>query len=122
MKHIGALIVKYLMVLLILEIMLDLMTNLMFGDIMLIAVAVTLVSYAIGDLVILPLTSNIAAALADAGIALITIYLFNFWFGVGSISFADAFISAVFVGGGEWVFHRYLEKNVLRDRGEKKQY
>ena len=114
MKHIVALIVKFIMVTIILQIVLNLMTALNFWEILLISLVVTALAYIIGDLIILPLTNNTIATVSDAGIALLTIYLFNFAANFAWISFISALVSAVIIGAGEWFFHKYVVGSVLK--------
>jgi hypothetical protein len=116
MKHVKALLLKFVMIAVVLEIVLNMLTNLTFGDILYISAAVTILAYIIGDLLILPVTNNTVATVADAGLALATIYLFNFIWGISEISFIDALISAAVLGVGEWFFHKYVSSNVLPNR------
>jgi hypothetical protein len=118
MKHMTALLIKFVMISVILEIALNLMTNLTFGDTLYIAAIVTILAYIIGDLLILPTTNNTVATVADAVLALATIYTFNFIWGVRYISFLDALIAAAVLGLGEWFFHKYVEDNVFHKRTE----
>jgi hypothetical protein len=116
MKHVTALLIKFVMIAVALEIVLNLLTDLTFGDILYIAAAVTLLAYVIGDLFILRATNNTVAAIADAGLALAVIYAFNFFWNVRYISFIDALIAAAVLGVGEWFFHKYVENNVSTDK------
>ncbi len=113
MKHIIALLIKFVMVTVILSIVLGIMTSLTFGNILYLSVAVTVLSYVIGDLLILSASNNMIATIADFVIAFLAVYLFNDLVNVNMISLWDAIISAALVGTGEWFFHRYLGKKVL---------
>lgn len=116
MKHVYAFIVKYLMVAVLLEVLMYLLTNLSFKEILVVALAVTVVSYLIGDLLILAVSSNFVATLADAVLALLTIYVFNYVAGYGTIDFIDALVCALVLAVGEWIFHRYMVRNIYPDR------
>lgn len=120
MKHVYALVIKYAMTAIILELSLGSLTALIFGDVLVISLAVTIIAYIIGDLLILPATSNIVATLADAVLAFITIFAFNYYYGYAIISYSDAIISAVALGVGEWLFHSYVARAVFPDRDERK--
>lgn len=96
------------MVSVILELVLYNMTRLSFGNILVVSLTVTVLSYLVGDLLILKYTNNIVATLADVGLALVTVYLFNFFYYRPGISFVTALITAVIVGIGEWVFHKFV--------------
>lgn len=116
MKHITALLVKFLMVAVVLEIILSLFTNLTFGNILYISAAVTILAYIVGDLLILPASNNTIATIADIFLALATIYAFNFWGNNRYISFTSSLISAIVIGLGEWFFHKYMYNNILPNK------
>jgi uncharacterized membrane protein YvlD (DUF360 family) len=101
------------MITLILEIILLLFAKMTFGSIIWISFIVTTVSYLIGDLLILPATNNSVATLSDIGLSFVVIYLFNFFWQIGEISLANAIVSAVVIGVGEWFLHRYMLENVI---------
>ena len=112
MKHILAVILKFIIVAVILEIALIILTNLGFRDILIISAIVTIVSYIIGDVLILRGSSNAVATFADMILAFSALYLFNYWYGSGTISVSDAVISAIAIGVGEWFFHKFMAKVV----------
>lgn len=116
MKPIKAYLIKLLIIAVILEISLNLMTALTFGQILTISVAVSLLSYFFGDLLILSATNSTAATIADAGLAFFTIYMFNFWPYYAPIGFYDSLFSAIFIGIGEIFFHKYVATRVFPDR------
>jgi hypothetical protein len=113
MKHITALIVKFLIITLALEIVLGMLTNLTFSEILSIAVTITVVAYIVGDLLILPISNNTIATIADIGLAAITIYAFNYLRDYGTISIVDSLIAAVVIGMGEWFFHKYIAHKIF---------
>ena len=115
MKHLYALLIKYAMGAVLLIMILIARTNLTFSYIIIVSIAVTVVSYIIGDLLILPIANNVIATTADALLGAVTIYMFNYvWFNTG-ISFEDAAIAALALAVGEWFFHKYAYRNVLPD-------
>lgn len=116
MKHVTALFVKFVMVALVLEIVLNMLTDLTFTNILYISLAVTVLAYIIGDLLILPASNNTVATVADAVLALFTVYMFNFLWNTREISFFDALIAAAVLGVGEWFFHKYVANKVFPDR------
>lgn len=115
MKHIPALLIKFIMTAVVLEIVLLLMSGITFGRILWISLVITVILYIIGDMVILPATNNMIATLADMGMALIIIYMFNFFWNRNDISFLSALISGIVLGGGEWVFHKLVDRSVDDD-------
>ncbi|KHD36742.1 hypothetical protein NL50_09490 [Clostridium acetobutylicum] len=113
MKHALALIIKFVMVTIVLEVVLKLMTNLTFGDIVYVSAAVTIIAYIVGDLAILRVSNNFVATLSDIGLAFLIILMFNYsWYNV-RISVIDALVAAVVVGIGEIFFHKYVENYVF---------
>jgi hypothetical protein len=115
MKHIIALLIKFLMVAVILSIVLNVMTDLTFGSIMYLSVAVTVLAYVLGDLLILSATNNTVATIADIGLVFATVYLFDYLINANVISVWDALVCAVIIGVGEWFFHKYVSSRVLED-------
>jgi hypothetical protein len=116
MKHLAAILTKFVIVAIILEVVYKLMTNLSFGKILMIALAVTAISYLIGDLLILAISNNTIATLSDAVLAFVTIYLFDYVATFGSITITNALIAAVVIGIGEWFFHKYMVRYIYPDR------
>ena len=84
MKHIGAILIKFIMTAVILEIVLQLVTALNWVEILTISVAVTVIAYLIGDLLILAISNNIVATIADAALAFVILYFYNYRFGYGA--------------------------------------
>lgn len=113
MKHILAIIAKFAMTTIILELVLRYLTRLSTFDILLISLAVTVIAYIVGDLGILPFSSNTVATIADMGLAFATIYVFNYVFGRGLIPIRAAIFGALAIGVGEWFYHRLLIKSVF---------
>ncbi len=113
MKHIYAVLIKYVMVTVITGVVLGGLTNLTFGDILYISAAVTILAYIIGDLLILSATNNTVATISDFVLSLVVIYLFNFLWTTKMITFGDALITALVIGVGEWFFHKYVYNRVF---------
>lgn len=114
MRHITALLIKFVMVAIVLETVLNILTDLTFGDILYISGTVTILAYIIGDILILSMSNNTIATISDIGLALFTIYMFNYIWSIHMISYTDATIAALVLGVGELFFHKYVEDNVLR--------
>lgn len=115
MKHLGALLVKFIIVAVVLEIVLLSVTALSFTNILVVSLTITLLAYLVGDLAILPKSNNTAATIADMGLSLIVILLFNYVYPGAGISFFDALFASVVLGIGEWVYHKFIAKSVLPD-------
>jgi len=116
MKHIMPLLIKYLMIAVVLVTVLGLMTDVEFGNILLISLVVTVLAYIIGDLLILPRTNNTVATISDAVLSFLSIYMFN-WFGFGSIDAIDVVVCTLLIGVFEWFFHKYLvNRDLVKSR------
>ncbi|HYF81802.1 MAG TPA: DUF2512 family protein [Clostridia bacterium] len=108
MKHVSAILIKFIMVAVVLSIILLYTTNLTFSNILTISAVITVAAYLIGDLGILPKTNNIIATTADAGLSLVVLLVFNWVYPWAAISFFDALLAAVGLALGEWVFHKII--------------
>ncbi|MHB9094725.1 MAG: DUF2512 family protein [Eubacteriales bacterium] len=113
MKHVLALIIKFAIVAAVLEAVLHYLSNLSVLNTLYVALAVTIIAYLIGDLIILPRTNNTIATIADAMIALLTILAFNYIIPNARISFANALITCAVLAVGEWIYHKYVRGAVF---------
>jgi len=110
LRHFSAILVKFAMTTIVLEIVLYAFSGLSFWSILGLSLVVTLISYLIGDLVILPATNNLTATIADIILVLVTIYIANFLWYTKELSFFSALIAAVVLGAGEWFFHKLIDR------------
>lgn len=108
MKHLTAILIKFAMITIILEVLLLILTNITFIDILVISATVTAIAYLIGDLFVLPAINNTVATIADVGLAFITILMFNYFWLDRGISIWSALIAAIAIGVGEIFFHKYI--------------
>lgn len=116
MKHLVALLVKFLMITAVLAIILGFVYGVDFGDILAISFWLTLAAYLIGDLFVLPRFGNLVATLADFGLAYFGTWLLGNMFIDEPIRLGVAsFLSAVLITVGEIFFHSYLVRNVLNE-------
>ena len=113
MRHISALIIKFIMTAVILEIVLNIMTDLTFGQILWLSLITTVLSYAIGDLIMLPLSNNTVASITDALIAFVVLYMANIWLDYTRVGIVDAIISALVLGVGEYFFHKDVHRMIF---------
>lgn len=114
MKHIGPLFIKFLMSLAVTTIILGLIYNVTFGDILFISILLTGISYFLGDLFILPRYGNTVATIADFGVTFIATWLLGIMVIERIIPLGIAsFFVALFISLGEILFHRYMESSIL---------
>jgi hypothetical protein len=116
MKHVVAFVIKLLLIAVILEIVLISFTALTIGDIAMISLVVSLVSYLIVDLLVLSFSNNTVATLTDTLITFATIYLFNYRYGMGTVNYVDCAIAAIILGIAECFFHTYMARAVFPKR------
>lgn len=120
MNHMKAFSIKFIVSLVLLSIVLGLFYNVSFGDIFIITLLLGVISYSLGDMVLLPRTNNTIATMADFGLAFLVIWLFGDALGYGANIFIAALIAAVGVALFEFFFHKYVAKfreNNLRKLG-----
>ncbi|GIO21458.1 YndM family protein [Oceanobacillus sp. J11TS1] len=116
MKHGKALLIKFIVSLVLLYVILGLMYGMMtFGEVLLLSVALGIVSYIIGDMLILPRSNNTVATIVDFVLAWAIIYWFADAMTVADNVFTASLISAIVVGVFELFFHRYVANHVLSD-------
>jgi len=125
MKHLIALAIKFVMIAAVLLIILTGFFDVSFADTLLISLALTLIAYAMGDLLIFrrsgerseQTTRNSIATIADVAVSILVIWLIGeALVGSGTDVITPAIISGLFIGGGEWFFHQYLDSRVFRNR------
>ncbi|WP_085992265.1 YndM family protein [Oceanobacillus senegalensis] len=113
MKHVKALLIKFIGSLALLYIILGVMYEMTFGEVLILSAVLGVVAYVIGDMLILPRTNNAVATTADFGLAWILIY----WFLNGMTFDVNAFTASLPAALGvslfELFFHRYLANNIL---------
>ena len=117
-RHIRALGTKTLAIVIISAILTPMFTDLPATHGIIIGVALSVIAYLAGDLLILPAANNTAATASDVIIAALVfglgVRLFN---GAGLSTGELIFFSAV-VGISEWFLHKYMARFVLADREE----
>ncbi len=118
MKHIGALLLKLVMVSVILEIFLLTLTNLNYGNIFAISLTITVLSYFIGDIAILPRSDNTIATVADVCLSFVALLMFNLVFTGAVIPFFTALIASLGLGMGEWFFHKFIAKSIIPEHSK----
>lgn len=117
MDHVKALIIKFIMCTAVLWVVLGLFYGVGFGAILTLSVLLTVISYIVGDLFLLPRFENWGATLADLGITFVGIWFLGpFLFEENLLIGSAAIISAIIIAVGEFFFHKYMARDVLDDR------
>ncbi|KRE07388.1 MULTISPECIES: YndM family protein [Priestia] len=122
MKHLKALVIKFVMSAVVLGIILTGIYDYNFSDSMLISLVLTVVAYALGDLLVYQNAAddsdykkrNIVATISDLILTFLVIWIMgeSLFENTGMI-IQGSIVSAIVIAIGEWFFHKYLDKHVL---------
>src|SRR5690606_33531476 len=79
------------------------------------ALALGVLSYLIGDLLILRFTNNMVATIADFGLALLIIWVTTDAYTPVDALFGRVFMATIAVTIFEYFFHKYVDRSILHD-------
>lgn len=114
--YMKALFMKFLMITAVLWVILSLIYDVSFTDVLITSVVLTAVGY-VGDVFILPKIGNVWAAISDFVIAYAVIYFFGSYIYEQPLALGTAaFISALILMVGELLLHRYMHTNIFEPR------
>lgn len=125
MNHVKALVIKFLMIAVVLLIILTLFFDVPFMDTIWISLALTIIAYVMGDLMIFRKAGdrsdqnkrNAIATVSDIVVAFLVIWLLGDALTGNNVDIiTPAIISAIVIGGGEWFFHKYLDSSVFPEK------
>ncbi|MCH6265537.1 MULTISPECIES: YndM family protein [Neobacillus] len=113
MQNVYRLAAKFIPCLIILGIILGLFFDFSFGDVLLITAVLGIVSYVVGDLLILRKTTNLLATVADFLVTFLVVWLMGRMLTNENNLIWASFISAAAVALFEYFYHGFLtnEKN-----------
>lgn len=122
MKHLIALAIKFVIITLVLLVILTWAFDVSFLNTLMISLALTALSYAIGDLLVFlnagkpdnQVSRNTVATFTDFIMALAIILVIG-WLLTGEFAamVAPALVSALVLSAGEWFFHQYVDRSVV---------
>ncbi|MCZ8534555.1 YndM family protein [Psychrobacillus psychrodurans] len=114
--YMKALFMKFLMITAVLWVILSLIYDVSFTDVLITSVLLTAVGY-VGDVFILPKIGNVWAAISDFVIAYAVIYFLGSYIYEQPLALGTAaFISALILMVGELLLHRYMHTNIFEPR------
>ncbi|MFD2627498.1 YndM family protein [Oceanobacillus kapialis] len=113
--HIKSIAIKAVATLVLLYIVLGLVYEMPFGDILFITLTLGILSYLIGDLFILPRTNNTVATLSDFGLAFALIFMMSEGLEPGGGWLTPALISTFGIAACEAFFHKYMARQFKKD-------
>jgi hypothetical protein len=114
-QHIKALAIKTVASLVLIYVILGIGFNYSFGNILALTFLLGVISYILGDLLLLPRTSNLTATISDFALAMLLTWFFlsNITANTNNV-FMASLLTAIGVALFESFFHRYMRANVLR--------
>lgn len=118
MKHLTAMTIKFVSTLVLLYVILGLFYGMSFINVFLITLVLGVMSYLVGDMLILPKTNTIIATIADFGLAFPLLWLLTLNMTYGVRTFGISLIAAIGLTIFEAFFHLYL-KNTIIDSHDK---
>lgn len=116
MKHIKAILIKFVATFVILFIILDIIFGMSLANVFFISLVLSVASYLVGDIGILSRTNNTVATITDFGLALIVI-----WFLSAALSFTPRtplFVTSLFSAAAMTLFEIFFHKYVSSDTFE----
>ncbi len=108
MKTWMSLLLKYVMTFVAGFLTLSLINGNSVLEVLAIALAVAALSYAVGDLLILPASNNSVAAICDGLMAAIITYIISWLWPAVTVSFLSVVIFAILIAAAEYFLHIYL--------------
>lgn len=108
MEHVKALAIKAIMIWAILWIVLTGIYDVSFMDSTIVGVIIVVLLYVLGDLFILRKMGNVAATIADSGVAAVILWIYLTTMDYTTDLWMKVLIPAILIGGGEWFFHKWL--------------
>ncbi|WLD94245.1 YndM family protein [Alkalihalobacillus sp. AL-G] len=110
MRHIVALLTKFTMLIGVLYISLTVFFGVSFLNVLGIALLLTIVGYALGDLFILKRFGNVIATMADAGLTFLAAwFLADVFIDTPANQFYAGVSAAAITAIGEFVFHMFIQ-------------
>ncbi|KOR89103.1 DUF2512 family protein [Paenibacillus solani] len=94
------------------------LSNTPFTGALLTALGIGIVAYLVGDLFILPRTSNMFATIADAGLVFVMLWVIREvtnW----TVDFPEILLLAIFAGCFEYLFHMWLRGENLFKKNQR---
>ncbi len=130
MEPLKALLIKFVMLTAVLWIVLTVAFGVSFIDTLIVSAVLTVGAYVLGDLLIFRKSGedqehqkrNLIATFSDMVMAFAVIWLMGEALFPNDVNILSAsLISAILIAGGEWFFHKYIDKNVfyVKETGEK---
>ncbi|MGJ7921251.1 YndM family protein [Neobacillus sp. LXY-4] len=121
MKHVRALIIKLVSSFVLLFIILGMIFDMNFGNVLLISLVLGIAAYIVGDMMVLPRTNNMTATMADFGLAFLIIWFISEGVTTNENTVFPSLIAALGVAVFEYFFHKYLANNIIEASQDQQQ-
>jgi hypothetical protein len=114
-QHIKALAIKTVASLVLIYVILGIGFNYSIGNVLALTFLLGVISYILGDLLLLPRTSNLTATISDFAFSMLLTWFFlsNITVNTNNV-FMASLLTSIGVALFEIFFHRYMRANVLR--------
>jgi hypothetical protein len=116
MNHTKAFLIKFISSLVLLYIILGVIYNMSLWHVFSITLVLGVISYILGDLIILPRTNNTVATISDFVLAFVLIWAMSKAFGYDRNTFTISLIASIGVAIFEFFYHLYVSKNVVNKK------
>jgi hypothetical protein len=78
------------------------------------AILVVILSYVIGDLLILRMANNTVSTIADLGLTTLAIWILGPYVLGSTIPFTHALIASAIISAAEWFLHKYIAIYIVK--------
>lgn len=114
MDYVKALIIKLLMCTAVIWFVLGVMYNVNFGHVITLSLFITIASFILGDIFLLPKFENWGATIADFILVFAAVWIYSANFINVNFSLLNAAaITAIIIAIGEIFFHQYVDRHIL---------
>ncbi len=120
MKHVRAIFLKLVATLSLLYVILGIGFGLPFPIVLTLTLFLGIISYLLGDLLLLPRASNLLATISDFALSFIIV-----WFYLSNLAntslnlFFVSVLTSIALSAFEFLFHKYMESNVFEQQTER---
>lgn len=115
-KHFNAIITKFFLIVTVFGLFLPAVGGVLTTTAVTAAVAATFIAYVIADMMVLPQYGNRAAVAADFIITIAVAWEIAWVMEKIQPPILGLILIALFIGLGEWYYHRYLARLIFRGR------
>jgi hypothetical protein len=121
MAHLKALGIKFIIITVIVLSLFSIFNYAVFNNLILISLATTIISYLLGDMLVLRNLGNVTATISDFGLSFLLYWMLgSFFFGMSGPIVLTSLAAAFFTAIAEPFIHEYIRNQIFSD-GQKAQ-